>query len=108
MEYVQGQNLREWMKEQHAKGAISLEQIADILVNVLEGLECAHKLTVHCDIKPDNILLCKSAPYYQVKICDFGISRIQNNTQLTYTSRIMGTYNYIAPEIQENGKIDRR
>ncbi|BBM85399.1 protein kinase domain-containing protein [Candidatus Uabimicrobium amorphum] len=108
MEYVQGQNLREWMKEQHTKGDIPLEQIADILVNVLEGLECAHKLTVHCDIKPDNILLCKSAPYYQVKICDFGISRIQNNTQLTYTSRIMGTYNYIAPEIQENGKIDRR
>ncbi|WP_372367934.1 SUMF1/EgtB/PvdO family nonheme iron enzyme [Candidatus Uabimicrobium sp. HlEnr_7] len=108
MEYIEGQNLREWMKENHAKGSIPLQQIADILVNVLEGLECAHKLTVHCDIKPDNILLYQNAPHYQVKICDFGISRIQNNNQLTYTSRIMGTYNYIAPEIQENGKIDRR
>lgn len=108
MEYVQGQNLREWMKEQHAHGEIPLHQIADILVNVLEGLECAHKLTVHCDIKPDNVLLYKNAPYHQIKICDFGISRVQNNTQLTYTNKIMGTFNYIAPEIQENGKIDKR
>jgi serine/threonine protein kinase len=48
--------------------------IAAYLVNVLSKL---HELSIaHCDIKPENILI---AADYNVKLCDFGFSRITNS-----------------------------
>jgi serine/threonine-protein kinase len=69
-----------------------LNDLVDVFVHVTEGLEAMHKgATVHCDIKPNNILLNSDR---EVKVIDFG----QSCPVGTVKQRIQGTPDYIAPE----------
>ncbi|XP_042730842.1 serine/threonine-protein kinase 17B isoform X2 [Lagopus leucura] len=72
--------------------------IIRLIRQILEGLCCLHeKNIVHLDLKPQNILLSSINPLGDVKIVDFGMSRkIENSTELR---QIMGTTEYLAPEI---------
>ncbi len=66
--------------------------IVDCFIQVAKGLEALHHLGyVHCDLKPNNILL---GPTGQVKVIDFG----QACKVGTVKERIQGTPDYIAPE----------
>ena len=108
MEYVAGPNMQDWLEEKRAKREISLPEIGELLLEVLEGLIIAHKTTVHRDIKPANILL-PSDGRSKVKICDFGLARLQNAETLLTTGHALGTFNYMAPEQQFNTKdVDGR
>lgn len=56
---------------------------------------------VHGDIKPQNVLYItnKSGALREIKLCDFGISRMKNSIQNTMTqSFVKGTTKYQAPE----------
>lgn len=68
------------------------------LRQVLEAICFLHEhQIVHLDIKPQNILLTKKYPDCDVKLCDFGISRVVSKG---YELReIVGTPDYVAPEI---------
>ena len=72
---------------------------------MLDALGAAHALgIVHRDVKPANILLLPSG---QVKVTDFGISRI-NTSELTQDGAVIGTPAYMSPEQCRGEDVDAR
>lgn len=101
MEYCEAGTLRSLIE---AKNSIedrnlqmrSLDRDLNLVVEILAGLKYAHELDiVHCDIKPENILLKLTKTGWQAKISDFGIARlaIENDK-----SDRTGSPGYMAPE----------
>jgi len=69
-----------------------------IVRQIVEGVQFLHRSNIaHLDIKPQNILLTNPYPSGDVKLCDFGISRIL--TKGAELREIVGTPDYVAPEI---------
>ncbi len=105
MEYVDGLNLADYLKE---RGPLPVEEACGYAIQAAHGLAHAHVAgLVHRDVKPHNLML---APDGRVKILDFGLARltsaVSNETTtadpaddaLTRTGRCMGTPDYMAPE----------
>nr|WP_075088639.1 protein kinase [Verrucomicrobium spinosum] len=70
MEFVDGVNLRQLLQTKR----LTPEEALTIVPPVCDALQCAHDHhIVHCDIKPENVLVNKAGV---VKIADFGIARI--------------------------------
>ncbi|BAU13262.1 serine/threonine protein kinase [Leptolyngbya sp. NIES-3755] len=95
MDYCEGGTLRQLMENhQRLHPALSVELICDVLA----GLEHAHSQgVVHCDIKPENILLSLSPEGWIAKISDFGISRLSQDV-LPEPANLTGSPAYMAPE----------
>jgi eukaryotic-like serine/threonine-protein kinase len=96
MEYVQGENLR-----QRLRRPISLQEFFDIATQCVEGLAAAHaRGIVHCDIKPENIMLTAAG---QVKILDFGVAkylpRSDQSSTVDRSGTLAGTPAYMSPEV---------
>ena len=97
MEFVDGPNLRNLISEEK----LSSSEALTIIPPLCEALEYAHgKNIVHCDIKPENLLIDIEG---RVKVADFGIARIldQNSTVMN-SGKVSGTPGYMAPEQREN------
>lgn len=74
MEFLDGQNYKEYIKEQGGK--VPLEKALEITEAVLEALMEVHKTGIlHRDISPDNIFICKDG---KVKVIDFGAARFSS------------------------------
>jgi hypothetical protein len=100
MEYVDGVNVRQLMRQKNLQPAEALK----IVPQICEALQYAHEEgIVHRDIKPENILLDRRG---RVKITDFGLAKLLNQdaaeSRLTGTGQVMGTWHYMAPEQVEN------
>jgi serine/threonine protein kinase len=99
MEYVEGQTLAKYLAK---KGALPLSEVLDITRQIAAGLAAAHRFgIVHRDIKPDNLMLTVEDGATVVKVLDFGIARLGENTgalQKTQMGLIMGTPGYMSPE----------
>ena len=66
--------------------------------HILEGLAFLHERNIaHLDLKPQNILLSSEADSEDVKLCDFGISRVIEPG--VDVKAILGTVDYISPEV---------
>lgn len=92
MEWLEGEDLGRRLR----RGALSVGEIVDLVVQVAEALEFAHsKGVVHRDIKPGNIFLHRQTI---AKLLDFGIARKLSGTHLTRTGMVVGTVEYMAPE----------
>ncbi len=101
MELVEGITLKEYIKR---KGALSDRETIGIALQVVDGMEQAHKMgIVHRDIKPQNIIISESGI---VKIADFGIARAAS--QQTIDATVMGSVYYISPEQARSGLSDER
>lgn len=104
MELVHGTDLRSRLD---AEGPMPPQAAAAITADVAEGLAVAHAAgIVHRDVKPENILLdLASAPgpggAPRAKLTDFGIARLVDAPRRTRATRIIGTPDYLAPEIIE-------
>ncbi|MBD2187261.1 serine/threonine protein kinase [Pseudanabaena mucicola] len=94
MDYCEGGTLRDLM---HHSKTLSVRQCFDLVNDVLLGLEHAHAANIiHCDIKPENILLKITAKGWQAKISDFGIARLSQ--EIGSDGSNTGSPGYMAPE----------
>ncbi|MEP6873135.1 MAG: serine/threonine-protein kinase [Burkholderiales bacterium] len=92
MEYVHGVSLLELTA--HGR-RLPLDDVASVMTQLLDALECAHAQGVwHRDIKPANLLITGDG---RLKVTDFGIARIESS-DLTLPSSVLGSSGYMAPE----------
>ncbi|XP_036859018.1 serine/threonine-protein kinase 17A isoform X1 [Manis javanica] len=78
--------------------AFKEDDVQRLMRQILEGVRFLHAHdVVHLDLKPQNILLTSESPLGDIKIVDFGLSRILKNSE--ELREIMGTPEYVAPEI---------
>lgn len=99
MEYVDGLTLKEYMQEHK----LPLNAVLEIAVRLADALQHAHSHNIiHCDIKPQNVLLDKNM---NPKIADFGIAKMVTNQTMVYSKSVMGSVHYISPEQASGGKI---
>nr|XP_033786180.1 serine/threonine-protein kinase 17A isoform X1 [Geotrypetes seraphini] len=78
--------------------AFKEKDVQRLMRQILEGISFLHKNNVvHLDLKPQNILLTSESPIGDIKVVDFGLSRIVNSNE--ELREIMGTPEYVAPEI---------
>ena len=74
MDYCEGGTLRSLMAEE---SHLSLDHSLKLIASLLKGLEHAHNRgVIHCDIKPENILLRLESKGWIAKISDFGVARL--------------------------------
>lgn len=100
MEYIDGYTMQDLLKK---VPIIPVQCTLFIVKSILKGLAYSHsKKIVHRDMKPSNILLSKSG---DVKISDFGISKITDFTKLTQTGSVLGTPAYMSPEQAKGQQI---
>ncbi len=99
MAYYEGETL----KERLARGPLPVAEALSIALQAARGLAKAHHHgIVHRDIKPANLMLTTDGI---VKILDFGIARLPDQTQ---SGPLLGTPGYMSPEQARFGAVDAR
>jgi serine/threonine-protein kinase len=95
MDYCEGGTLRSLMNEsQH----LTLRQRLKLIVDILQGLDHAHSRgIIHCDIKPENILLNLQPSGWTARISDFGIAHLSQEMEGQGLGNT-GSPAYMAPE----------
>ena len=107
MSYVRGRSLASCLRDSQPLGE---RKAASIGLAVLQGLMACHARNVyHRDVKPANIVLSDDGT---VRLVDFGIARIVGKNSLTVDSTVIGTPEFLAPELFADhqpgpGKIGR-
>lgn len=78
-------------------------EIAELIATIAEAVHYAHERGVlHRDLEPGNVLFDESG---QALVSDFGLAKIiDEEADLTRTIALMGTPNYMAPELTRGGK----
>ncbi len=98
MEYVEGQTLKDLVRQYNADGTVMPGNRAlDLMIQTAEGIGYAHRAgLVHCDVKPQNVLVTYDD---RIKVADFGIARaVSEASQQINDERVWGTPQYFSPE----------
>jgi serine/threonine-protein kinase len=102
MRLIEGRDLQTVL----ADGAMEPGRAVRIVEQVAKALHAAHKIgLVHRDVKPSNILLDDDDFAYLI---DFGIARGAEETGLTNTGAVIGSWHYMAPERMGGRDVDAR
>ena len=102
MEYVDGQNLKDIIKNE---GTLDEYTALDITKQIAMALSAAHKKgIVHRDIKPHNILISNEGRI--VKVADFGIAKAVTNSTMTNVGNIIGSVHYFSPEQAKGNSVN--
>jgi serine/threonine protein kinase len=108
MPYLTGGSLRDLLAK---NGSLSLTEATTYIEQAASALDYAHSHgVIHRDLKPANFLLHADG---RLVLADFGIARIIENSDsgimaLTHTGTIVGTPDYMAPEMAQGDPIDYR
>jgi len=103
MEYVDGKDLRQKLKQE---GRLGVNEALDIIVQVFNGLDAAHREgIIHRDLKPGNIMQDGTS---RVVVMDFGLARSVVSDGMTRTGMMVGTMEYMSPEQAQAKSLDAR
>lgn len=110
MEHILGQNFKDAFFERFATGVKNteaLQQLIKPVYQLLEVLEYLHvNKVIHRDLKPENVMVQQDG---SLKLLDFGVSRfLENDLQLTQNYEVIGTVEYMAPEMFSDQAYDHR
>jgi hypothetical protein len=104
MELLHGRDLAAMLAE--APAGLPIEATVWLIIQAAEALQAAHTgHIVHRDLKPANLFVVTGG---QLKICDFGIARVVDATDLTATGQALGTPAYMSPEQCQGQQVDER
>ncbi len=109
MEFAQGINLRKVLNQK----SLSENEAIKLFLKILDGINALHSIRgnndetgiIHRDLKPENIIVNGN----DIKILDYGISKVIDYTSITTTGEIMGSPIYMSPEqVKDSKQIDKR
>ncbi|MGH8572724.1 MAG: serine/threonine protein kinase [Gammaproteobacteria bacterium] len=104
MEYIEGQTLRDHLRE---SGALGIAQVLAITKQVAGALNYAHHYNppvIHRDIKPTNIMIEDGSQ--RVVVMDFGIAKDLGDIDMTRVGTMLGTLRYAPPEQIRHEALD--
>ncbi|KAL3726014.1 hypothetical protein ACJRO7_030972 [Eucalyptus globulus] len=109
-EYVNNGNLEQWLHGDVGPcSPLTWEIRMKIILGTAKGLTYLHEglepKVVHRDIKSSNILLDKQ---WNPKVSDFGLAKLLCSENSYITTRVMGTFGYVAPEYASTGMLNER
>ncbi|XP_075498040.1 putative receptor-like protein kinase At2g42960 [Primulina tabacum] len=109
-EYVNKGNLEQWLRgcmKQH--GTFTWESRMKVLLGTAKALAYLHEAiepkVVHRDIKSSNILIDDE---FNAKVSDFGLAKLLGSGESHITTRVMGTFGYVAPEYANTGLLNEK
>ncbi|KMT14141.1 hypothetical protein BVRB_4g079620 [Beta vulgaris subsp. vulgaris] len=109
-EYVNNGNLEQWLHgamRQH--GYLTWEARMKVLLGTAKALAYLHEAiepkVVHRDIKSSNILIGED---FNAKVSDFGLAKLLGAGKSHVTTRVMGTFGYVAPEYANTGLLNEK
>ncbi|KAJ9567719.1 hypothetical protein OSB04_003685 [Centaurea solstitialis] len=109
-EYVNNGNLEQWLHGDVGPiSPLTWEIRMNIVLGTAKGLTYLHEglepKVVHRDIKSSNILLDRQ---WLPKVSDFGLAKLLGSEKSYVTTRVMGTFGYVAPEYASTGMLNER
>ena len=88
-----------------AHGPLPIRGLADLAAQLGRGLDALHDHGIlHRDVKPSNVLLDAAGT---AALSDFGLARAADSTRVTREGQIVGTPDYLAPELIEGAEATR-
>ncbi len=105
--YVDGEDLGSLLDRE---GALEPGRAVGFVAQIAAALDAAHaKGLVHRDVKPSNVLVERRGGVEHALLADFGVAKSSQTTaSLTDTGQLVGTVNYLAPELIQGEEGDRR
>ncbi|KAL6649125.1 hypothetical protein ACP70R_013349 [Stipagrostis hirtigluma subsp. patula] len=109
-EYVDNGNLDQWLHGDVGEvSPLTWDIRMNIILATAKGLAYLHEglepKVVHRDIKSSNILLDQQ---WNAKVSDFGLAKLLCSERSYVTTRVMGTFGYVAPEYASTGMLTER